>query len=73
MAVTEKQKIVLQSQHDGVVCGQGFDQCQHRVYRLVERRIRATVNARRFDQDVQLRHQLNPQHGQLLVEDVACL
>ena len=54
-----------------MVVRHGFNQSQHRINRLIQRGVGAIVDARCFDQDIQLCDQLNAQHDHLLVKNVA--
>lgn len=70
VAVTQKQEVVLEPERHGLIVRQRVDDRQHRLDRLVQRRVRAAVNAGGLDQRVQLGDELEAQHHHLLVEDV---
>ena len=70
VTVPQKQKIVLQPQDNRMIRRQGFHQREHGIHGFVERGIRSSMDPRCLDEDVQLSDELNPQHGQLLVEDI---
>ena len=72
MAITQEQKVVLQAQNDGVICRERFDQRQHGFDRLIERRVRPSMDTGSLDEHIQLRDQLDAKHRQLLIQDIAC-
>ncbi len=71
MTLAQKEKVILQPYRHRLFMSERLNEREHGVDGFVESRIGAAVNLRGLDQRIQLGDELEAQHHQLLVEDIA--